>query len=280
MANAQAAAINLFWDPTPSGAPSDGSGTWHGGNTWWNGAADQAWAEGNLAVIGATTPGSYTVTLDSQANVTFVAFKTNSYTLSGATLYMTNGIIVSNGVTAAITCPMTTPGGGGFTLNTGSTLTLGGGYTSLGGNPGITGKGAAVSTLNITNGTYTENGTFTGDAITINQSGGVVNFNAWNLGRNVAGPVIWNLSGGTLGKGILISRGRTALLNVSGSGLLAAVGNVNISSGSTTDDGTLNVFGGTANVGTGATGIPGQTSASLANISVLAVGSGTYAATA
>src|ERR1035438_6544463 len=58
MATVQAAAINLFWDPTTTGAPSDGSGTWHGGSTWWNGAADQAWAEGNLAVIGATTPGS------------------------------------------------------------------------------------------------------------------------------------------------------------------------------------------------------------------------------
>ncbi len=278
----QAAAINLFWDPSIGGAPTDGSGTWHGGSTWWNGAADQAWVDGNVAVLGSTNPGPYSLTLDTPVTVTAVVFKTNSYTLSGSTLTMST-ISLSNGVSAAITCPLSTAGGG-FTVRSGSTLTLGGGYTSSSGNPGWTGSGAALSTLNITNGTYTEGGTFTGDAITINQTGGTVNFTIWNIGRNVAGPAIWNLSGGILknptANGITISRGKTALLNVSGTGLLGAVGNIGIASTTTADDGTLNVSGGTANIGTGAAGIPGQTSASLGNLNLLAVSTGTYAAAA
>ena len=277
-----AAAVNLYWDANSIGAPSDGSGSWLGGNTWWNGTADQAWADGNHVIIGANTPGTYTINLDSAVLSTNVAIATNYYTLSGSTLTWTS-MILSNGVSAAFTCPLSTRGGTIALGNNGSTLTLGGGYASTTGNPGFRGGGAAVSTLNITNGTYTEGGTFTGDAITINQTGGTVAFGIWNMGRNLAGPAIWNLSGGTLrnttANGFSISRGKTALLNVSDSGLLGVVGFLGIASTTTGDDGTLNVFGGTVNIGTGAGGTPGVTSGSLANINLLAA-SGTYAATA
>src|ERR1035441_2729312 len=53
MGTAQAA-TTLAWDPNASGA-SDGSGTWHGGNTWWNGTADQAWVDGSVVFIGTNT---------------------------------------------------------------------------------------------------------------------------------------------------------------------------------------------------------------------------------
>src|SRR5262249_17726683 len=141
--------------------------------------------------------GNYSLVLDSAVNATTVTFKTNSYTLSGSTLTVMT-IIMSNGVSGAINCPISTPGGGIIVGNNSSAMTLGGGWASTTGNPTFRGSSAANSTLNITNGTYTEGGTFTGDAITINQSGGAVAFAVWNMGRNFAGPAIWNLSGGSL----------------------------------------------------------------------------------
>ena len=142
MGTAQAT-VTLSWDANTNGAPSDGSGTWHGGTTWWNGTIDKAWADGvdntNAVVFGATTPGIYSINLDSVVTVTNLTFKTNSYILSGSTL-TESGITVANGVSAVINCFLSTPNGGGFVVNTNSTLTLGGGYTSLGGNPGTFGK--------------------------------------------------------------------------------------------------------------------------------------------
>ena len=274
------AATTLIWDPNGNGA-SDGSGTWHGGNTWWNGTADQAWVDGSVVVIGTNTPGTYTINLDSAVSAAGVTFKTNGYTLSGSTLTET-GITLSSGVSAVINCPLSTPGNGITVGNNGSTLTLGGGFTSTGGNPIWGGSSPAASTINITDGTLTEAGTFAANNITINQSGGTVSFTGISLART--GPATYNLSGGTLGKGIGISRGKTGVVNVSGSGFLAAVGNLGIASTQPDTltlpvDGTLNVLGGIANIGTGATGTPGVTSASLGTINML-VGGWTYAAAA
>src|ERR1039458_713880 len=55
MATAQAAAINFVWDANSTGGGSDGSGTWHNANKWWNGTADQTWADGNAVFIGTNT---------------------------------------------------------------------------------------------------------------------------------------------------------------------------------------------------------------------------------
>ena len=275
------AATTLIWDPSSNGA-SDGSGTWHGGSTWWNGTADQAWADGSAVIIGTNTPGTYTINLDSVVSATSVTFKTNSYILTGSTL-TESGVTLANGVSAVINCSLTTAGGGITLGNGGSTLTLGGGFTSTSGNPPWKGTSAAASTINITNGTYTEGGTFTGDAVTINQSGGAVAFGIWNMGRNVAGPAIWNLSGGTLRNstvnGFSISRGQSAFLNVSGSGLLGVSGFLGIASTTTGDNGNLNVSNGIVNIGTSIGGTPGVSSASLANVLLLGA-SGTYSAAA
>src|ERR1051325_1596389 len=267
------AAASVTWDATTSSGPADGSGNWLGGSTWWTGLSDQAWVQGSSAVLGAATPGAYSLSLNGAVAAAGVTFKTDNYTLSGSTLTYTNGMVLSNGATAAINCAISTPGQGITVGNNGSVLTLGGGWASTSGNPTWKGSSAATSTLNITNGTYTEGGTFLGDAITINQTGGVVSFSIWNMGRNVAGPAIWNLSGGQLktpsaltANGISISRGQTALLNVSSSGLLSVIGNLGIASTTTTDNGTLNVSGGTANIGT--------------NLNLLGVSSGAYAAAA
>jgi autotransporter-associated beta strand protein len=277
------AAITLTWDANTAGAPSDGSGTWHV-NPWWSGTADQPWADANAATIGATVPGTYSLVLDGPVSATTVTLKTNNYTLSGSTLTYT-ALNLNNGVSAAINCPLSTPGNIITLGNNGSTLTLGGGFASTTGNPTFRGSSAANSILNITNGTYTEAGTFTGDAITINQSGGAVAFAVWNMGRNIAGPAIWNLSGGTLRNttvnGFSISRGQIAALNVNGSGVLGISGFLGIASTTAGDQGTLNVSNSIVNIGTGIAGTPGITSASLANINMLALSAaGTYTAAA
>ena len=283
MGPAQAApAINLFWDANSVGAASDGSGTWHVANKWWNGTTDQTWADNNNVLFGTNTPGTYSINVDSSIVATNVTFKTNTYILSGSTLTYTL-MTLNNGVTAVANGPLSTPGGTITLGNNGSTLTLGGGWASTTGNPTWKGSSAANSTLNITNGTCTEGGTFTGDAITINQSGGAVAFGIWNMGRNIAGPAIWNLTGGTLRNtmfnGFSISRGQIALLNVSGSGVLGTFGFLAIASTTTGDNGTLNVSGGIVNIGTGIGGTPGLTSPIITNINLLAA-SGAYTAAA
>jgi fibronectin-binding autotransporter adhesin len=278
MATSQAA-TTLIWDPNASGA-SDGSGTWHGGNTWWNGTSDQAWADASAVIIGTNTPGTYTITLDSPVSAAGVTFKTNSYTLSGSTLTC-SGMTLSSGVSAALTCNISGAGPGCSVGNNGATLTLGGSYASTSGNPNFNGSGQTVSTINITNGTHTAGGTETYNNITANQSGGAVAFAIWNIGRTAAAT--YNLSGGTLRNTTVnawgVSRGFPAVVNISGSGLLGAFGSVGIASTTTTDNGTLNVLGGSANIGTGIGGTPGVTSPSLANINMLAA-SGTYVAAA
>src|ERR1035437_3524579 len=71
MGTAQAA-TTLAWDANSVGAPSDGSGTWHGGNTWWNGTSDQAWLDGSIVIIGTNTAGTYTIDLDSAVSAATV----------------------------------------------------------------------------------------------------------------------------------------------------------------------------------------------------------------
>jgi hypothetical protein len=80
-----APAVNLFWDANAAGGGSDGSGTWRDPNKWWNGAADQNWADGNNVLIGTNTPGTYSVVLDRPVVSTNVTIRTNFYSYSGST---------------------------------------------------------------------------------------------------------------------------------------------------------------------------------------------------
>ncbi len=283
-ASSQAAvAATLIWDANAAGGGSDGSGTWSTANSWWNGTADQTWVDNTIGcIIGTNTPGNYTINLSSAVVTTNVTFKTNTYTLTGSQLTYTS-MTLPSGVSANVNCPLRTSGGGCSVGGGGATLTLGGNYASVGGNPNFNGTTLATSTLNITNGTQTSAGTETYNNITVNQSGGAIAFAIWNIGRTAAAT--YNLSGGTLRNTTSgawsVSRGFTSIFNLSGAGLLGAVGNANIAGNTTTDNGTFNVLGGTANIGTGIGGTPGVSSASLANINMLALGSaGTYTAAA
>ena len=251
LATVQAAAINFVWDANSTGGGSDGSGTWHNANKWWNGTADQTWADGNAVFIGTNTSGIYTINLDSPVTATSVKIQTNNYTLTGATLTET-GITLSKGVTAAITCSLNTSGGGiSVGSGGGGTLTLGGGYASTGGNPSFNGNTLANSTLNITNGTYSSLGTWACNNLVINHSGGTFAYSVFNMGRS--GPAIYNLSGGSLSttaNGFQISRGFAGTFNLSGAGVLGAVGNVAVASSvpdlpaTQNEIGTLNISNG------------------------------------
>lgn len=276
-------AVTLYWDPAVSGAASDGSGNWHVTSSWFNSAADQNWANGSDAIIGASTPGTYSITVDGNVGAAMVVFRNNSYTLSGSTLTNTSTMTLSNGVSAVVNCPISTTGQA-ISVGSNASLTIGNNYASTTGNPVWKGVGAAYSTINITGGNYSEGGTFLADAITVNQTGGAVSFNAFTLGRNIAAPAVWNLSGGTLRStgvgGMKISRGQPGTFNVSGTGILAPLGNMALCDLSTNDNSTLNVLGGTVNVGIGIAGTPGVTAAGISNFTMLPISSGTYSTNA
>src|SRR5712671_3669944 len=60
-----ASAATLTWDAdSVTTGPQEGSANWSDANMWWNGTADQNWADANPAVfgIGSGTAGNYTVT--------------------------------------------------------------------------------------------------------------------------------------------------------------------------------------------------------------------------
>jgi len=120
------AAVTMYWDPNISGKPSDGNGTWHTGNVWWNGTSDVAWANGNATVIGSTTPGTYAITLDSTASVAGLILS-NNYTINGtAILTRTGGLNPTNGANITINCPLSAPSGNGINLGNNAILTLAG----------------------------------------------------------------------------------------------------------------------------------------------------------
>src|SRR6266568_7578922 len=59
-------AATLVWDANGSAGPnpSDGNGSWLASGRWWNGSANQTWADGNDAVfgIGSGSVAAYLVT--------------------------------------------------------------------------------------------------------------------------------------------------------------------------------------------------------------------------
>ena len=250
-------AADLTWDPGNSGNGGTidaGSGAWNLTLTNWNaGSSNMVWTQTsstsplNNAIFGGAD-GSYVVTLGTQVAVTNATFANSGYSLSGSTLYVfTAGIVgVAAGKTATINSAIGTPNNVTLliTNDTGSTLNLGGGFTS---GPQPTFRGAGTN--NITAGTYPMSVPQFNTAV-INQSGGTVNLSGdassgnwidYNAGQNVN----YTINGGTLN------------LNGSGAGSYLSLGR---NSGATT--GTLTVqAGGTVNVGT--TG-PGRISFAIA----------------
>jgi autotransporter-associated beta strand protein len=290
---------SLQWNPAQnSSGPSDGSGSWLASGVWWNGTANinGTWAgtTPSGAVFGAGTPGNYTVTLSSPVEATNVTFNTSGYTLSGSPLAIiaansTPGITIAAGVTSQIAVVMTNSPGWEFLLGANSQLTLSGGVAVSGGNnPRFLGSSLTTCTVNITNGTYNESGTFDFNGVTANIFGGSTVVNGpsrLDIGSAAAATV--NVSGyGQLNantgydddtnSNFQISRGQIAILNVLTNGVVSTFNNGVYPGGNlvvlpdSSSQGTLNVLrGGIVNIGTGPDGTPGVNSTDLCSLILL-----------
>ncbi|MDB6122954.1 MAG: Autotransporter-associated beta strand repeat protein [Pedosphaera sp.] len=285
---------------------------------WWNGSANVAgtWtgATPDLAVFGngSGVAGAYGINLDAAVVASTLVFNSpgnytitnnpgignfgmNLNTANNGAIDVTFSIMMSNSVSALINVPLTS-GGADIRVGTNSVLTLAGGLTA-GGNPRYNGVSTdpTVSTINFTNGTYTANpsSTIAVNGVTLNITGSAI-FNAparFDLARDRAATVSVG-SGGQLnentsngsnaGNNLQLSRGQISTLNILPGGLVSTV--LNNTAGKvllipdSSSRATLNMSGGTLNVGTGAGGTPGA-NGSLTLIT-LAAGGMTYSATA
>jgi autotransporter-associated beta strand protein len=248
-------AANLTWDAGNTGNTTTIdplSGSWNITDVFWNDAGTNvAWSQtsttdGSNAAIFAGTDGTldqYVVTLGAQMAAESLAFNSSGYQITGSPLAVilsptANGsIAVAAGKTATINAQIVYNDnrGASITVGAGGILNLGGGATNSQYNFG------GAGTINMTAGTYTAN---TGSVAvsTFNQTGGNFNMTPGNNVRyNISSDarnVIYTISG----TGIL------ALNGSSGTALGTALNIGNNTTGSFTS--TLNVNGGTVNVGT------------------------------
>ncbi len=319
----------LTWDAdsvTPGA--QDGSGNWEDANLWWDGGGNVSWTDANDAVfgIGSGAMGNYTVTnniaLRQPVSVTFTNPGTYTITTDGVNAgqlgwtaagggvgVSTRGLWVGTNVNARIDVPWRNNNGSDVFIGANSVLTFSQGhYANNSGSLIFKGSGAAVSTVNATNGTLGGptgawlQGTMLAAGVTFNVSGAaIVNVGTrFDIGRTATGaPVsdgIINVSnGGQLNINVTggndananlqISRGSPAAVNVLPGGSLNTVKNSGVSNGRIIlipDSGSqarLDISGGTVNVGTGAGGTPGVSSP-LLNLITLMQGSMTYGANA
>jgi autotransporter-associated beta strand protein len=310
-------AVVLTWDSNGSTAPnpSDGSGNWSSTGRWWNGSANQNWADTNDAVFGIgtgsvgtylvtnnsalvqpnsvtfTNPGNYTITTDG-VNAGQLAWTAPSGGIGG----VSKGLWIDTNVTARIDVPWRDVGGSDIFLGSNSVLTISQGTAGNNGGVIFKGSGAALSTVNATNGILGgANGsqlpaTMDMAGVTLNViNSGIVNAGTrFDIGRPVTGAPgsdgIVNVGNGgqfnanvTIGSdpnaNIQLSRGGPAILNVMSGGIVStrsagSSGRVEFIPDSSSQA-TLNVSGGILNLGTGAAGTLGVSSSSLSLITLM-----------
>ena len=126
------------WDANTSlpGA-QDGSGTWNTANTnWWNGTTDIAW-DSTSAVFGGGVDGAYNVNLANNVTVNSLYFNNSGYSIATANSSQINlaggtPVTVAGNKTATVNCNISGPNNfDTFTVNTGSTLNVGGNINGL-----------------------------------------------------------------------------------------------------------------------------------------------------
>ena len=122
-----------YWDPTATGGVSGGgAGTWNTAS-WWTGAADAAWSDGNDAYFDGGAGGA--VSLSGPVSAGNLIFSTSGYNISGNTLTLTGGSIAMNASSGTIgsvlagTAGLFPSGTGTLTLNGSAVNTLTGGVT-------------------------------------------------------------------------------------------------------------------------------------------------------
>jgi len=131
-------AATVTWDASGSstGSPTDGAGTWSTSNAnWRNGSADSAWDNlaSNTAVIGNNNGAGGTITLGGVINVggiTLNAPTSGSYTITGGTLNLSSGAVVTTNLNTTIASSLsftnfTATGAGTLNLTGSSSLTSG-----------------------------------------------------------------------------------------------------------------------------------------------------------
>ena len=223
-----ATATNLTWDPSGSSAgSSNGSGTWNSsGAYWYNGTANQTWANGDGAYFGTGTGGSgtYTVTLGSSSGTYSttnlgVNNSGNAYvldggggTVTGSGQLLVNGNLTLQNITLKNYNIIAVNSGSGvigslLNINTGGTVTMASASNLFLSDAG-SGTGGTTGTVNVNGGSLTV------QAITVAANNilqtGTLNINSGTVtttaiagitsksGTNVGSPTVVNLNGGTL----------------------------------------------------------------------------------
>ena len=246
-----------------------------------------------------TNAGSYTIVTDGTD-----AGELQTIVSGGGTSALTNGFYVATNVTAVIDVPWRQVGSSDMVLGSNSVLTFGQGTFGTLGQMTFKGSGPALSTINATNGTWggvnNPSGTTTADGVTFNVTGAaIVNFGTrFDIGRtanpgagypvangvvNVGGPGasaqlnVNTSAGNNTGNHLQVSRGGPAVLNIMPGGSVSTLsyisggtvisGNLRITPDSSSQ-GMVNMSGGTLNLGIGAGGTAGLTSANLTSITL------------
>ena len=185
-----------WWDAggVTAGA-QDGNGNWGASSvTWWDGAENVAWTDGNLAIMGNGTMTNCVVTITNNITPGGILFNTNS----GGTYSLAGGGQVILAGTPAITCNDSAVIG---------TVLLGGG--------GLSKTGPGTLTLTATN-TYTGATAIGGGTLAITGSGRLGNGSyagtiADNGALNYGGTAAQTLSGVLSGGGALTASGSGSL---------------------------------------------------------------------
>ncbi len=279
LAIGRASAAQLIWDPTGNNGGA-GSGNWdtNAGNTvWWNGTSDVVWSQTstNAALNGAifngpdAAAGTYAVSIDvGQVAVTNLQITSNGYTFSGAGgIYVgANDVLsVAVGKTVTFNCPMggsgTSPAwelGSGATMNVGGSLInaqqlrMGGAANSV---FNLSGAGSSIAipyvlapAVNITGGLFTTSGNFFIGYPSLGYSTGTLTVSGGTVSENGGIFIVGRGNGqGTL----IIQSGGTVNIGVSKVEPLAMCYD-----GAAGDVGTVDVQGGTLQVGTSAFASP------------------------
>jgi len=253
----------LTWDPSSTGTGSYGSGTWDVGTTsdWATGTGDTVWQNNSFqGIFGGTNTGSVaTVTLVAPISADSLVFNTSGYDLVSSapadTLTITGGnsITVNNNSSEEIDAELSggsviTPGSPGsgtagsslrVVVNTGSTLTLGGGVVDLGGGRTFSFGGGGTLNLDGSSNYY--------GFSSLNAGGGAIVQNAGSIvsGANGAGgPSFFDKPNVELGNGT--AGGGTGTYTINGAGAVLNAFNGDVGNA---NNYTLAVENGTASIG-------------------------------